>query len=269
MESWDSLLKFALVLSFGALGALMIYIKAYSRRKGELIAELEESPIIKKIEAQINQSSAIQSHFGEKKLNSYERLGSLIEEFQVDYEKLLQWENRLEDDELARIALNIPTDVRQKEILDLRDTLKLTSTRERWLWHWKVSSIVYVVESLLFEVHGALAYYDQETIDWEVKRHHFEAAIEYSSLIMELSSSINDEIRNELVGGDYLAGLTSGEEEFQSYARWLGDKKRVCSRSIADKNPELHERIRSSIERQLKEANKQYREHLKQQIPET
>ena len=144
--------------------------------------------------------------------------------------------------------------------------LKDLSIREGWLWHWKIISIAYVIEYLLGEISGALKYYDQEKKDWEVKRSHFQAAVEYSSLVLALTSKFNEEVRNELALGEYLTGLVADDDEYGAYAKWLGDKKRAKSQAIHDKNPELHKRITSSIKEHHVEANKKFMENLRQQI---
>ncbi len=263
---WDALIQISLTLALGAGGAVIIYIKAYSRKKGELQAEIEDSPRIKGIESNIRQMSAMQSSFGEKKLDSYERLARIFSILRPDFDIMSEWDKRLEKDDLAKVALEIPTDIRQKELSNLRETLKDLSIREGWLWHWKVNSIVYVIEFLLGEICGALKYYDQEKKDWEVKRSHFQVAVEYSSLVLDLSSKFNQEVRNELALGEYLTGLVADDDEYGAYAKWLGDKKRAKSQAIHDKNPELNERIRSSIKEQQVEANKKFLENLRQQI---
>lgn len=266
MVPWEALIQFSLMLALGAGGAVIIYIKAYSRKKGELQAEIEDSPRIKGIESNIRQMSAMQSNFGEKKLDSYEKLSRILSELRLNFDIMSEWDKRLEKDDLAKVALEIPTDIRQKELVSLGETLKDLSIREGWLWHWKVNSIVYVIEFLLGEISGALKYYHQEKKDWEVKRNHFQVAVEYFSLVLDLSSKFNEEVRSELALGEYLTGLVADDDEYAAYAKWLGDKKRAKSQAIHDKNPELSERIRSSIKEQKVEANKKFLENLKQQI---
>ena len=267
--TYEQLLQFIATFTVAQILAIFVglfiyrFVDNYIKQKGQNLAQIEDSPILKSIESKIDRISSIQSEIGSLKVKAYIKIGSLLAGIIKEYELINEWKSRIENDkDLARLSTEFSGEgsrTRLKHYLDELETIRISHD---WLLHWKVIANLYVIHLKGSEVLTALKCFGEETEDWKVKRGHFYAVSSLGSVFQEFQELISKAASEDIESGIYTLYSKPSDKEFADYAKKLGDIGRAETKQFSEQYPEIWKLLRQvNSEKEEKE-----RERFKTQL---
>ena len=262
--TYEQLIKLIATLTVAQTIALILglviyrFFDSYTKQKGQNLAQIEDSPLLKNIESKIDRLASIQSEIGSFKVKAYLKIGSLLAGIVKEYELINEWKSRIEGDEdLARLSTEFSGEgsfARLKQYLDELETIRIS---HEWLMHWKVAATLYAIHHKGSEALAALKCFGEETKNWEIKRGHFYAVSSLGSVLQEFQEFISEAASEDIESGIYMLHSKHSDREFADYARKIGDVGRAESKQFSEQYPEIWKMLRQvNVEKAEKEREK-------------
>ena len=184
-----------------------------------------------------------------EKLNTYLEMGRIFFQLEENITIMQNWTNKImSDDEIAESSVHVTVSELIERLRTGFTLIKQLRTEKCWLLAWKIDALLYAISHKGNEMLGAVECYENEKIDWQMKRGHLLNASGTASVILTFYSMCSDEAYADMSQISSNLNKIPNDQEQKAFFKILGNMGRSQSKNFSDENPELVERLREAIQ---------------------